>query len=234
MPEAIGDEGGFSIIGFGKVAAEDGLYAESGQKLVVDLGVAEADWIVGGEVAIGVAAGGAEVGEDGLRLLPQKVIGAKEELVGFNGGGHAEPDETAGLRVGEGTEEDAINNGEDSGGSTETEGKREYGGRGAQRRLRESAGSVAEILEELIEVDRHVGDADGFWDLESVAEAAAGFFWGGSVIGAEGEVGLEFFLPVVFVVLPQANLRSLAMPLAVCSQACSVAARRFLPDAVSL
>ena len=89
-------------------------------------------------------------------------------------------------------------------------------------------------LEELIEVDRYMDGTDGFRDLEPVAEAAAGFFGGSSEIGAESEVGLEFFFPVVFVVLHQANLRSLAMPLAVCSQACSVAARRFLPEAVSL
>jgi len=234
LPEVIGDESGFGVIGFGKVAPEEGLYAESGKKVVVDLGAAEADRIVGGEVAIGVAEGSGEMGEDGLRFLPRKIVGAEEKLVGLNGGGHAEPDETVGLGVREGTEEDSINDGEDGGGGAEAEGEREDGGRGEERSLRESAGGVAEILEELIEIDRHMDGADGFRDLEPVAEAAAGLFGAGSVIGAEGEVGLEFFFPVVFVVLHQANLISLAMPLAVCSQVCSVAARRFLPEAVSL
>ena len=68
------------------------------------------------------------MGENSLRLLRREIVGAKEELSRFDGSGHAEPDQAVGPGVGEGAEEDPIDDREDGGAGTEMECEREDGG----------------------------------------------------------------------------------------------------------
>ena len=158
LPEAIADDGDVFVAFDGlfgeEVAALCGLDAEDVEQVGLGGDFADETGVV---AAAEADAGGAlleegEVGEGGGLSSPEIFVagigaGVGEELF-EEADTLPDDDEAAAVAVGEGLEEDAVDDAEESGGGSDAEGEGEDGGEGEAGGLAELAEAVAHVLKD--------------------------------------------------------------------------------------